>query len=205
MSRIADISTAELSAEQKRTYDEIAGSRRGGVRGPYRIWLRNPALADRTQRLGELLRFETSLAPRIRELAILITARFWSAQFEWHAHEPHAAEAGLGEDIITAIRERRRPDFTDDSDQVVYDVCTELYETHRLSDATYAAAVACLGELTVIELVALGGYYSMIALTLNAFEAPLPEGAPPPFKDDPPPFKDDPPPFKDDPPPFKDE
>ncbi len=184
MSRLPDIPAAELSAEQKRTYDEIAGSRRGGVRGPYQIWLRNPALADRTQRLGELLRFETSLAPRIRELAILITARFWSAQFEWHAHVPHAAEAGISEDIITAIRERRRPDFTDDTDETVYEVCTELYETHKLSDATFHKAVARLGELAVIELVALGGYYSMIALTLIAFEAPLPANTPSPFKDE---------------------
>ncbi len=183
MSRLPDIPAAELSADQKRIHDEIAGSRRGGVRGPYPIWLRNPALADRAQRLGEFLRFETSLPVRIRELAILITARFWSAQYEWHAHAPHAAEAGISEDIITAIRDRRRPDFTDDTDETVYEVCTELYETHKLSDATFQKAVERLGEVAVIELVALGGYYSMIALTLNAFEAPLPANVPPPFKD----------------------
>lgn len=183
MSRLSEIPFAELSADQKRIYDEIAGSRRGGVRGPYPIWLRNPALADRAQRLGELLRFETSLPVRIRELAILITARFWGAQYEWHAHAPHAAEAGIGDGIINAIRARRRPDFTDDTDETVYAVCTELYETHKLGDATYRKAVDRLGEVTVIELVALAGYYSMIALTLNAFEVPLPANAPPPFKD----------------------
>ncbi len=183
MSRLTDIPATELSADQKRIYDEIAGSRRGGVRGPYPIWLRNPALADRAQRLGEFLRFETSLPVRIRELAILITARFWSAQYEWYAHAPHAAEAGISEDIITAIRDRRRPDFTDDTDETVYEVCTELYESHKLSDDTFRKAVDRLGELAVIELVALAGYYSMIALTLNAFEAPLPANVPPPFRD----------------------
>lgn len=181
MTRIPMLDPDTLSPDQRKVYDAIAGGPRGGVRGPFLALLHSPALADGVQNLGAFLRYETSLGPRLSELAILVTARHWTCQYEWFAHEPFARDAGLSDGVIAAIREGRRPSFSNPDELVVYDYCRELHETRDVGDETHAAAVEAFGVGGTVELTALCGYYTLIAMTLNANRVPLPDGAEPPL------------------------
>ena len=121
MSRIKPLDTAALSARQARVHDEIAGPRGGVVRGPFAIWLAsNPEFADRANRLGNALRSEGKLDKRLFELMVLVIARHWSAQYEWWVHARHGREAGLSEAVISAIAERRPPQFAQADEELVY-------------------------------------------------------------------------------------
>lgn len=171
----------DMTPEQRRVHDAVVSGPRGALRGPIRAALHNPELADKWQQLGELLRYRTSLAPRHSELAILATARHWSCQFEWFAHEPPARKGGVPDAVIEAIRHGRRPPFEDADDEIVYQFAVELHRSHFVSDAAYAKALARFGVKGVVELTALCGYYGMVAMTLNAHQLPLPEGTPPPL------------------------
>jgi 4-carboxymuconolactone decarboxylase len=179
MPRLGEIELARLTEEQRRVAEQIRSGPRGGLAGPFWPWLRNPELADRAQKLGELVRYNSTLPPRLFELAVLVTAQHWKAQFEWYAHAPLARKAGLGEDIIAAIQAGARPNFTAADEAAVYDFATELYARRRVGDAAYAAALAHLGERGVVELVGILGYYALVSMTLNVFGIDVPQGAPP--------------------------
>jgi 4-carboxymuconolactone decarboxylase len=181
MARITLFPTADMNAEQRRVHDEIVGGARGKIVGPLRAALHNPELAERMSRLGELLRFRTGLTPRLSELAILITARHWDSPFEWFQHEPIASQAGLPRAVIDAVARAHAPAAPAADESAVHDYCTELLAAHAVSDRNYARALALLGERGVVELTALVGYYSMVALTLNAHEFDLPPGTDPPL------------------------
>ncbi len=181
MARIPLPSADSLTPEQRMVYDAIASGPRGGVRGPFLAILHQPAIADKWQQLGEILRYRTSLPPRLSELAILVTARHWSCQYEWFAHEPHALKGGLSADVIAAVKVGRTPSFAAADEQAIYDYATELHQRHAVSPATYEKARAAFGNVGVVELTALLGYYTMVAMTLNAHEIPLPDGVAPPL------------------------
>jgi 4-carboxymuconolactone decarboxylase len=183
MNRYKEHRPADLDAAQQKIWQEIASGPRGSVPPPLQIWLHSPALAEHAQRLGAFLRFGTSLPPRLSELAILITARHWTAQYEWHHHEVFARKAGLDPAIIAAIAERREPEFQNADERAVYAFCTAYYRNHRIDDATYATALEQFGERGVVELVGIMGYYALISATLNVFEVPVPAGSPLPLKD----------------------
>jgi 4-carboxymuconolactone decarboxylase len=177
MARVKLIPRDEMTDEQRSLNDSIAALRSGGqAGGPYGILLHNPALAEKAVALGNHLRRHTSISFRLSELAILVTARAWDAQYEWRSHEKHARNAGLEEEIIDAIKHRRSPPLTDDADRLVYDLATELLATKVISDATYARAIAVMGEQAVIELVAIIGFYTMVAMIVVGFEADVPGG-----------------------------
>jgi len=178
MPRLLEFSLSEMSAEQKHVYDIIASGPRGQVRGPLAIWLRRPELAARAQALGEYCRYNSSLPKRLSELAILVTARYWGAEFEWFAHKKHALDAGLSESIIEAIRIGQAPVFADPQEQAVYDIATSIYRDRRLTDALYAKGLAALGEGSLIDLIGVLGYYALISMTINAFEVMPPPGVP---------------------------
>jgi len=175
MARVEDLKPETLSPEQKAIHDRIAGSRGGTVRGPFAIWLRNPKLADAADRFGTTLR-NGDLDQRLFEIMVLVVARHWSAQYEWFAHERHARECGISPDAIEAIRHRRKPTFERDDERLVYELVTEMNETRTLSQATYDRAVAALGLDHVIELITSLGFYTMVAIMLNGFDAPVPGG-----------------------------
>ena len=181
MARIPLPLPEEMTAEQRRVYDAVLAGPRGRFVGPLRAAIHRPELADKWQQLGELLRFRTSLAPRLSELAILVTARHWDSQFEWHAHEPQAAKAGLAGAIVEAVRTGRRPASLAPDEEAIYDYCTQLLESHAVAEEAYRRAHERFGTVGVVELTALVGYYSMVAMTLNAHEIPLPEGGKPPL------------------------
>ena len=176
--RLRQLDKSKLDAEQKAIYDAIV-STRGSIDGPFRTWLHNPTLADRAQSLGEQLRYHSSLDPRHRELAILITARFWDCQVEWSLHESQALEAGIAPPIIESLRTNQFPQFVREDEQTVYEFVTELLFNRFIQDRTYANAVEDLGETGTVDLTALIGYYGLVAMTLNTFQVPVPENIKP--------------------------
>ncbi len=177
--RIKPLATADMTPQQRRIHDEIASGPRGQVQGPLKVWLTSPDLADKAQRLGQFCRFESSLPPHLSELAILVTGRFWGAEFEWYAHKRIGLEAGLDSDIVEAVRERRQPSFKTDEERIVYDFATQMHRDHRVGDTTYTEAVNAFGDVGVVDLVGILGYYTLISMTLNAFHVPLPDGVAP--------------------------
>ena len=167
--RLPDLDLNNFTDKQKQVYKNIENGPRGRVAGPLRIWMRNPELAENAQALGQYARFDSSLSPKLSELAILITARYWSAQFEWVHHVPSAKEAQISEDIISAIAYAKRPIFSDASMQTVFNYCAELHRDKEVSDDTYKNAISKLGTAGVIDLTAICGYYTLISMTIKAF------------------------------------
>jgi len=183
MSRYREISPAEMTAAQREVHDEIVAGRRGRFGGPFQILIRAPEVCRHLQRLGEYLRWGSSLPPALSELAICLTARHLRAEYEWHAHAPLAAQAGVPTIAIEAIRTGATPSFTAADQTLVYNIVRELIDTKRLSDTRFAEAIAAFGEQGVVELGTIIGYYTAIGNALNAFEVALPAGAPHPFAD----------------------
>jgi 4-carboxymuconolactone decarboxylase len=180
--RLPPIPAEAMTPDQKRVVDGIVSGPRGGLRGPFPAMLRSPEVAERFQKLGEYLRFGSSIPAALNELAILVTAREWSAQYEWYAHHLLAMKAGLPPAIAEAVAAGRKPDGMDADQTLVWEFCTELHKTKQVSDPTYAAASARFGERGIIDLIAVSGYYVAVAMTLNVAQVPLPPGVPVPLK-----------------------
>jgi 4-carboxymuconolactone decarboxylase len=151
-------------------------------RGPFNAWMRSPALGEHLQKAGEYIRFKTSLPKRLNELAILITARHWTSQFEWYAHRLLALKAGLRPLIIDQLALRRRPRGMKRDEAAVYEFCTQLHRTKTVTDAAYRRAVALVGEQGVMDLIGASGYYTLVSMTLNVARVPLPAGEKIPLK-----------------------
>jgi 4-carboxymuconolactone decarboxylase len=181
--RFKKLAESELDPAQLKVYRELMAGPRGGVRGPFNALLRSPVLIDRVQKLGEFLRFESSLPARLNEFAILITARHWNAQYEWFAHYPHALNGGLKPGVAADLAQGKRPANMQDDETIVYDFCKELHENKSVSDATYAVALKKFGERGVVDLIGVAGYYSLVSMVLNVDDQPLPDGTPPPLPD----------------------
>lgn len=179
MSRLPELRYDEMTAEQQRVHDEMTAGPRGKVVGPLKIWLHSPELAERAQKLGAYVRFHSALPAEQSELAILVTARQWQADFEWYSHVGPARAAGIPEAVIEAIRVGAEPPLEDERARAVHGVARELHETRALSEATYAQAEAALGRQALVDLVGLLGYYTLVAMTLNAFDVPVPDGSQP--------------------------
>lgn len=175
--RISFPAPETMNPEQRAVYDDIVGGRRARLVGPLRAALHNPALADRWQKLGALLRFGTSIAPRQSELAILVTARRWNSQLEWLIHAADGLAAGLPQAIIDAVKLAQPPVFDDAGDAAVYEYTRQLLQHGLVDDAAYQAVLALFGEAGTVEITAIVGYYSMVAMTLNAHRIPFPDEA----------------------------
>jgi 4-carboxymuconolactone decarboxylase len=180
--RLKPLEPGQMNTAQSRVADAILGGPRKGLRGPFNAWLRSPELADRLQRVGEYVRFNSSLPRRLNELAILITARHWTAQFEWYAHLPMALTAGLDERIAEAIAAGEKPADMGPDETIIYDFTTELHRDKNVSDATYQAALEAFGEQGVVDLIGVAGYYTVVSMTLNVAGVPIPDGLPLPLK-----------------------
>ena len=183
MPRLAPLDPAQLSEDERRIMEAIAKSRSstGIVGGPFAAWMRSPELCDRAQHLGDFCRFHSSLEPVHSEFAIIVTAQFWKSQYEFFAHAKIALSSGVPEAVVEAIRTGKQPTLTDPKHVAIYAFVKEYFETHRVSDATYAQAKAALTERGVVDLVGIIGYYTLVAMTLNVFEVSLPEGEPDPL------------------------
>ncbi|MGE0768531.1 MAG: carboxymuconolactone decarboxylase family protein [Hyphomicrobiaceae bacterium] len=174
MARIDLPDDNKLTPQQRAARDEVVAGKRGKIPAPMIAWLRNPELARRTQALGELLRYDTTLDLRLVELAILVCARHWTANVQWSAHKTYALQAGLDPAIIAAIAANSDPPFIDAGEATVYAVCKSLLAARRIPDELYSEATSRLGEQGVVELVVLLGYYCIASFTLNTFEIGLP-------------------------------
>ena len=157
-------------------------SKPGPIGGPFNVWLRSPGIGDCVQKLGEEIRFRSSLPSKLNEMAIMITARFWTSQYEWFAHCKLALAAGLDPAIAQDIAEGRRPAKMDADEAIIYDFSQELHEKHGVSDANYKRALDRFGERGVFDLIAVNGFYSLVSMCLNVDRTPLPDGVPPPLK-----------------------
>jgi 4-carboxymuconolactone decarboxylase len=165
-----------MTAEQRTLHDTIAAQRSGGqVRGPFAVLLHAPDVGGRIADMVNHLLSDTRVAHTLKELAIIVVARQYTAQYEWYVHARRAKEVGLDPAAIDAIRHRRRPDFSDENEALVYDMTLEIVERRRLGDEHYARAVAALGEPAVVELVALIGFYIGIAVFLVSFDVEVPD------------------------------
>jgi 4-carboxymuconolactone decarboxylase len=179
--RFSQLRMDQLNELQRRLAERIMKVSSAGLGGPYSILLRSPILAERYLGMTDYLRFETSLPHRLNELAILIQARLWDAQYEWWAHHPIAMRAGVSPQVADAIRDGKRPMFTNADEEVVYDVCIELLRDRHLTDATFERAKERLGEQPTIDLVAVAGFYVMVSTVLIAGRVAVPDGGKPPL------------------------
>lgn len=183
--RLPDLDEATLTPEQREVHDRIKAGPRGVVVGPLRVWLTSPALAERAQELGAFCRYHSALPPRLSELAILVTGAHWRSGFEWATHAPIGLAAGLSPEVVEAVRRGERPEGMTGEEEAVHDFATELQRDRFVSPATYARAEAALGRRALVDLVGILGYYTLISMTINAFEVPLPPGAEDPFPGEP--------------------
>ncbi len=180
--RMAEIPLDKMSPAQHAVADAIMTGPRKSINGPFNAWLRSPELADRLQKVGEYLRFKTSLDHRINEMAILMTAQAWGCQYEWYAHAPLAIKAGLDPAIVAAIGAGRKPDNMKDDEAIVWEFSTQLRRDHGVDDAIYARALEKFGENGIVDLVAVNGYYDAVAMTLNVARVAPPSGEELPFR-----------------------
>ena len=184
--RLKEIVDEQMTALQRGLRDAIyAGPRgtRSKLTGPFQIWLNAPEFGNYAQALGAHVRFKTSLPPRLSEFAILVTAQWWRAHYEWHAHAPIAERSGVKPQSVKDIQAGRVPKSAAKDERAIYDFVRELYKTRRVGERTYRRLHGFLGDTGIVELVGICGYYAMIAMTLNVFRAQLPPEAPLPFKD----------------------
>ena len=179
--RFKPLTAEQLTPEQKAMVDDLLSGARTSLEGPFNVLLRSPEMGNLSQKLGEYLRFRTAVPKRLNEMAILMTARWWSSQFEWYLHKTMALSAGLNAHVIDAIQAGHRPAQMQPDEAVIYDFCTELRDRRRVSDGTFQTALGLLGERGVVDLVATMGYYDLVSMALNVDRYPLPDGAPAPW------------------------
>ena len=164
--------TSDFTPEQRRVVDGILGRRGGRIPGPYRFSLHCPELTEVWHPLGEALRLKSRFPLRLSEWAIIVTARAWDCQYVFNAHAPAALKAGISQALVDALARGERPRFEQADEEVFYDFGTELLERHAVNEKTYARALELFGVQGVVEVTALMGYYSMVAMTLLAHEMP---------------------------------
>jgi 4-carboxymuconolactone decarboxylase len=176
--RFPPLKPEEMTPAQKTWADLISAPPRNAkfVNPPYRAYIRNPELATRLSALSDYLRWNSSLPPRLSEFAILITARQWTAQYEWYAHYPLAIKGGLDPKIAADLAAGRRPEGMKDDEASVYDLAAELYRDKKVSDPVYKAAVTQFGEKGIMDVIGIIGYYDLVSMTLITMQAAAPNG-----------------------------
>lgn len=170
--RMPPLAADKMNEAQRKAAMEMAAGPRKGVKGPFIPLIRSPELMDRLQKVGEYLRFQSALEPRISEFIMLIVSREWTQQFEWTVHAPLGCKAGLKEDVIEALAEGRRPRAMRADEEIVYDFCAELLRTKGVSDTTYRRAVGAFGERGVVDIVGVVGYFATVSMVLNVAHTP---------------------------------
>lgn len=177
--RFRPLAYAEMTPEQRTMVEHLVSGERAGTGGPFNVLLRSPEMGDIAQQLGARVRYHSSLPNRLNEMAILLTAREWTAQYEWYAHKRLALQAGLSPAIVDAIAAGRRPAAMQKDEQALYDFQTELLRTRNVGDPAFQAAIAAFGERGVVDLLCNIGYYHLVSMVLNVDRYPLPADARP--------------------------
>jgi 4-carboxymuconolactone decarboxylase len=171
--RLPPIAPEHWSEAQREVAQAMIAGPRGAVLAPFVPMLRSPELAGHVQRVGAYLRYRSAIGARLTELAILVTAVEWQQAVEWAIHAPIAEREGLSPALIAALERRERPTSMADDEAAVYELCIELHRLHRVSDATWSRAVALFGEQGTLDLIGINGYYTMLAMVMNAARTPL--------------------------------
>ena len=177
--RFKPLTWDEMTPAQRKMVEDLVAGPRSGANGPFNVLLRSPEMGNLAQAFGASMRFNPAMPRKLNEMAIIITARYWSAQYEWYAHKRAALAAGLDPAIVEAIRNGRRPSSLTKDEDAVYSFCTEVLNTKHASDATFAAAKTAVGEKGVVDLMGVMSWYQMVSMLLNVDRYPLPEGAQP--------------------------
>jgi len=181
--RLGPIPFTHMTASQQVAAQAVIDGPRGALYGPFVPLIRSPELMSAAQRMGEYLRYRSAIGTRLTELAILVTARQWSQQVEWAIHAPIAREYGIADEVILAIAERRPPPGLLPDETLVVEFCQQLQQRQRVDDATYAAALAAFGEHGVVDLMGINGYYTLLAMVMNAAQTAVPVTDTPPLPD----------------------
>lgn len=180
--RLPKLNPETMTPRQRALHDKIAG-KRGKVGAPYQVWLNSPELCERVEMVGAYLRWESAMAPKYRELCLLLAARFFDAQYSWNAHTEAAIKAGVMPETLKAIAERRPPPFNNEEERVFYTFAMEILENHFVKQATFDAAHKAFGTQGIVDIVGGLGNFSMLAMLLNTFEVDLQPNVPPPYPD----------------------
>ena len=179
--RMPPIPADKLTDAQKQAIEEFKAARAVDISGPFVPLLRSPEVMSRARAMGDYLRFRSSLPPRLSEFVILLTARRWTQQYEWNAHQALAIKGGLRPEIVDAVAAGKRPPEMAKDEDAVYGLWDEVQRTQGATDATYARAVAEIGEQGVIDVLGITGYYTLLAMVMNTARTPLPDGVAPPL------------------------
>lgn len=172
--RMPPMPRAQWTDAQAKAAEQFKAMRGQDVFGPFALMLRSPEVMLRAAAMGDYLRYKTSLPPALNEFIILLTARHWSQQFEWHVHQPAALKAGLSETIVSAVSKGRRPERMSADETIVYDFTTELLRLQNVGDETYAKAKDRFGEPGIIDMVGVAGYYSFLSMMMNTARTAVP-------------------------------
>jgi len=181
--RLPAIAFDDLSDAQQAAAQAIIDGPRGALYGPFVPLIRSPELMAAAQRTGEYLRYHSAIGVRLTELAILVTARQWDQQVEWAIHAPIARQHGITDNLVDAIAHRRRPSGMRDDEALVHDFCIELHQHKKISDHTYAGALAAFGEQGLVDLIGINGYYTFLAMVMNAAQTAVPASIAAPLPD----------------------
>ncbi len=179
--RFPALTPEQMTPAQKAMHDSIVSGPRGRVQGPFNAWMRSPEVGERLQQVGAAVRFKSSLPRDLNEFAILIVAREWTAQYEWHAHHILAMEAGLPAQVAADLAKGRKPRRMTADQAMVWEFCHQLHRNHQVSDAAFNAIKTRFGDQGVIDLIAVSGYYVAVSMTLNTAQTQLPPGVTPPL------------------------
>jgi 4-carboxymuconolactone decarboxylase len=180
--RFKPLAYDEMNPAQKTMIDHLLAGPRGGADGPFNVLLRSPEMGDLAQQFGAATRFSTSIPRKLNELAIIITARHWTSQYEWQAHHRAALQAGVSPAIADAIAEGKRPTGMQKDEETVYNFCTEMLTTKQMSDATFKTTKDAFGERGVVDLIGVMGWYQTVSMLLNTDRYPVPAGTQPELK-----------------------
>ena len=180
--RFKPLTYNEMTPEQKTMVDHMLAGERGGMGGPFNVLLRSPEMGDLGQQLGARMRFHSALPGNVRETVIILTARWWMAQYEWNAHKNAALQNGVSQAIVDAIAAGKRPAGMPAEMEIAYNLIDELLTTHQVTDSTFKAARDMFGERGVVDLIGVMGWYHTVSMLLNTDRYPLPDGAQPELK-----------------------
>jgi 4-carboxymuconolactone decarboxylase len=180
--RFKPLKSEELTPEQRKMIEHLLAGERSGTTGPFNVLLRSPEMGDLAQQFGAQMRYHSSIPRKLNEFAILITARHWTSQYEWYAHQRDGLKYGLEAAVIDSLAAGKRPAPMDADEEIVYNFCSELLSKGQVSDAHFKAAVGKFGERGVVDLIGTMGYYNMVSMLLNVDRYPLPDGIKPALK-----------------------
>ena len=176
MSRLQNLKYEDMSQDQKNLHDEILSGPRTQIAGPMHTWFLNPSYGSLIEKVGAFCRYETSIEPRLSELAIIIVARHWNANVEWFAHSEIAIKSGILQETVEAIELNKRPDFKKEDEALIFDITKSILDTKGLTDELFKRAEDTIGKTSLLDLTAIIGYYCNVAIQLNVFEIPSDDG-----------------------------